>query len=594
MSSLKMTFSLTSLIFLIALGLVFGTVPVIADNGGTTIPAGQTTAQHDADGHADQTAADAAENANDAHMHPVITLTAMDSDGVTADTQVIPTAEADTVTDATAAEHLTLEFPITITVPKNAYSGTSGTTAIDATTFGAGTLTGEAFIGNAGTGGVAVAAAEAVDDKPQEFTAIVTVTLNDDGETATTNKAQREAALAAGNIEVTITVPHNIIYSSDARGPYMGQRNIESELTLTLIDTAVDAPPEDAEPAIFTVEGMISFTAEFVVTFTTDAADAALAETDIMVEGAEVTRLTKNPNPPDGKTVYWARILPHPGTEMVSVTIMDDATTAPQAAAEMGKLTLSKPKGTLNSITAADGANDTAPFLVTLTFAAALPAGTNVLMGGEDEDSDLMVTPATAKIGRPGVDPVDDTKWNVLITPTKGMDTVIGLSDEGKLRFTYAGDPLTVKAAATAGDVTVKYDAAKMTVELTGVIPANPFVSIPRLNDDDSVNYPDLQRFFDIGGTIDLHDADTTDGDDKNSREVVISEILWGYDRGAAGINRETQYQFIELYNTTGAALDVTGWTLVFSEGRPADAKIDVDQVSNRPPFGLGFRFRYG
>ena len=46
MSSLKMTFSLTSLIFLMALGLVFGTVPVMADNDGTDTPPGGNAAIH--------------------------------------------------------------------------------------------------------------------------------------------------------------------------------------------------------------------------------------------------------------------------------------------------------------------------------------------------------------------------------------------------------------------------------------------------------------------------------------------------------------------------------------------------------------------
>ena len=169
----------------------------------------------------------------------------------------------------------------------------------------------------------------------------------------------------------------------------------------------------------------------------------------------------------------------------------------------------------------------------------------------------------------------DGKTWEVEITPVAGKPTTVALAADSDIGMGSV-KMLTVKTKAqqaadmpTAGDIAVKYDAATMTATLTGTIPGNPFASIPRLNDDDTVNYPDLQRFFDIGGTIDLHDADTTDGDDKNSREVVISEILWGYDRGAVGINRETQYQFIELYNTTGAAVDVTGWTLVFSEGRP-------------------------
>ena len=56
-------------------------------------------------------------------------------------------------------------------------------------------------------------------------------------------------------------------------------------------------------------------------------------------------------------------------------------------------------------------------------------------------------------------------------------------------------------------------------------------------------------------------------------------------------IGERTQFQFIELYNTTAADVDVTDWTLVFSLDRPTDAKIDVDQVSSQPPFSLGVNF---
>ena len=75
------------------------------------------------------------------------------------------------------------------------------------------------------------------------------------------------------------------------------------------------------------------------------------------------------------------------------------------------------------------------------------------------------------------------------------------------------------------------------------------------------------------------------DGDDDNSREVIISEILWGLDFGATAIADQKQWQFIELYNTTSAPIVLDGWTLKFTEGRPVPKK-DVDQVSNRAGAG--------
>ena len=116
----------------------------------------------------------------------------------------------------------------------------------------------------------------------------------------------------------------------------------------------------------------------------------------------------------------------------------------------------------------------------------------------------------------------------------------------------------------------------------SGMIAANGFATIG------DMNLPDLEEFFDIGGTIGLSNGDTTD--DKNSRTVVISEILWGLDLGAP-VGAQTKWQFIELYNTTGAAIDLSNWTLTFTEGRPVPA-IDIDQVSNRS--GTGWNLAKG
>ena len=137
---------------------------------------------------------------------------------------------------------------------------------------------------------------------------------------------------------------------------------------------------------------------------------------------------------------------------------------------------------------------------------------------------------------------------------------------------------ITVKSTAPpviSEDLTAKYAAGVTTIE-SGSIAADGFASIGQ------ESLPDLQEFLEIGGTIGLSNGDATD--DKNLRSVVISEILWGLDMGAPA-DQQDQFQFIELYNTTGSAIDLTGWTLTFTAGRPVPAS-DIDQVSNRSGAG--------
>jgi hypothetical protein len=133
---------------------------------------------------------------------------------------------------------------------------------------------------------------------------------------------------------------------------------------------------------------------------------------------------------------------------------------------------------------------------------------------------------------------------------------------------------ITVSARVTppaSGDLAATY-AADVTTIASGMIAANGFATIG------SASLPDLEEFFEIGGTIGLSNGDATD--DKNSRTVVISEILWGLDYGAPA-TEQTQWQFIELYNTTGAAINLAGWTLTYTGGNVLPAS-DIDQMSNR------------
>ncbi len=242
-------------------------------------------------------------------------------------------------------------------------------------------------------------------------------------------------------------------------------------------------------------------------------------------------------------------------------------------------------------------AGDQADFEVVFTFNRALPndldladlsIGTRARDMVNGDVANDTVTRATDPmfLGTPNRVPGEPMKWQVTVSPKRGADTIVGLSAAGMMKFTYGPDvkALTVKVKKTVGTITgptvgtiaATYDDATTTTTLSGAIAANGFAVI------DYTDLPDLEFFFYLGGTITLDDGDSAD--DRNSRSVVISEILWGFDLGEV-LAYATKHQFIELYNTTAAAIDLTGWKLVFTRGnvRPA---IDIDQVSNRGASG--------
>ena len=181
------------------------------------------------------------------------------------------------------------------------------------------------------------------------------------------------------------------------------------------------------------------------------------------------------------------------------------------------------------------------------------------------------------------------TKQNVEVRLNAGLADQFGnpsygtaahLAPDATFKIQKATTPgPTPPTPAPHGTITATLNAAQTESTLSGTIAANGFGVVR------AAGLPDLEEFFDIGGTIGLHDVDTADGDDDNSREVIISEILWGLDFGAAVIADQKQWQFIELYNTTNAPIVVDGWMLKFTEGRPVPKK-DVDQVSNRDGAG--------
>ena len=121
--------------------------------------------------------------------------------------------------------------------------------------------------------------------------------------------------------------------------------------------------------------------------------------------------------------------------------------------------------------------------------------------------------------------------------------------------------------------------------------------------------YPgdDLNNFLRTGGTIELFHRDiaanTTAKKDENGYQaaskayvpgaVVISEIMWGRDE-SAGPADAAKSQWIELHNTSGAdiGIDKYEWVLAFSNGAPTGKTTTVgltliDTVSNTVPYWI-------
>ena len=130
----------------------------------------------------------------------------------------------------------------------------------------------------------------------------------------------------------------------------------------------------------------------------------------------------------------------------------------------------------------------------------------------------------------------------------------------------------------TPSPVTVSAGKGTDTLTLAGSITANGFAVIS------AADLPDLNAFFVVGGTISLIADAGTGATARTAKDVVISEIMWGLDQ-AQPVASQANKQFIELYNTTGAAIDLTGAMLSFDRTAvvPAAAtgKVHLDQVSN-------------
>ena len=604
MSSLKMTFSLTSLIFLIALGLVFVPTSVMAHTTGN-LPTAHPSHTHPVTvavpDNTNTTGVDETVPIHNAHPVPTITLKAQ--------ADVVKGDEIKLAADPDNAFTLVVTFDQAVNPGASDGTGAAIVAADLLTTGhltfrtvnGAGTTVANSF--GAGDNQVALGTVARTGEAGTTFELPITIGADSipdgmDGTTADANLNKLEFRIQV-NVNAAYGLQKDIGVTTVPGGS-------SAASVLTTFMLVKDFTPDvivDPDPVMFKVEGMPSLTTPFTATFTSTTMDTAgklkgatIGIDDIKVTGgyAVEASLNSNSSPAAAPDTVWTVIIqPYPLTEMISVTIADDSTTPAAADATMGVLKLDAPIGTLVSITPETGANDTKAAIVTFTFSAALATG-EALMA-----TDIKVTPATAMIGPPRPSLTDAKAWEVLITPTKGMATTIELSDAGKLRF--AGTP-------TAGNIPVVsipggtppvgkqpvihiptvYDSSSY-IELGSrfqnpMIPAHGWAVLVRdVNGSHiytpagatwirsmSTSLPDLALFFGgrdgiNSGTVSLHaPIRNTSGvalANPGADAIVISEIMWGVDNG---MTDPTCSQWIEFYNTTTQPIDLRGWEIRF------------------------------
>ncbi len=234
MSSLKMTFSLMSLIFLIALGLVFVPTSVMAhpvtdDNNGTG---------EDHEGSA----------IGKVHKHPTVTVMVADADSTTDVIEVIRKDNREASGAITAITDLMIVFDVKLMLDSNVpVVNASDGTAIAAGTFNNSSITAVAYNDKEGAvANGAVAVGSTYTGSALEWTTEVTITLTDDNDTNTTDIQQRDAAIEAG-VNVDLKAIADLIRANVIRGDYWNEdlgtpapyQNLESDTVMVKVVSLV-------------------------------------------------------------------------------------------------------------------------------------------------------------------------------------------------------------------------------------------------------------------------------------------------------------------------------------------------------------------
>ncbi len=258
---------------------------------------------------------------------------------------------------------------------------------------------------------------------------------------------------------------------------------------------------------------------------------------------------------------------PNPVPALADFTAADGAISQPDDGdGERDVLTASYNDGT-NDITAAvarDGMNVTLTITFPVNVTASLP-GELRLKGYStnlNTANDRTADPAAALIDLDLADGYIGGKTYVVY--------VRGTS------LTQADIPIPVLPSSLMGTATGQIsDAGATTADSQLVRTIDPTATTGNSN----MAMPDLEEFFNVGGgTINLNVAGTA----KDSRHLIINEIMWGVDNSRVGQVGYTNQQWIEVYNRLTTPVPAPTFEFIDDTfPAPATAAGTSDRISN-------------
>ena len=622
----KLTFSLASLVVLVAFGLVFVTTPVMAHE------TADYDENHDGRLNSDTDVADPTE-LNHTHL-AAPTVTSIELVDIMAGASTVKDSSVQLVADVTASPAVLTDltgsvdgrFQVKVTFSGPVYNAAAaGTGALNADLAVTDlTLTAASqaspSLNLEGATGVSISAVARMADDAMTMdvdeslnTFLVTVTVDADLFGDATADPVEPSDLP---VDVWLTVDENVLYIRDGglvNGvAKFGRGNASpSPEMFTVVAILPDALDTGAPTVTITtkdkklnVAGYLVFTIKF------SEAVTGFSLSDVKVKGG-----TKEDFVTGEDNSYFVTVKPTSADTKVTVSIAADAV---MDSAENGNTAGEGsyiPDGYVATvdITAADGTGDDEDKVIfTLNFSeepdafsvaslsvtgAAAPGVTDLVeLVGDEADEDSAAT------------------YTLTVTPTAGATEVKVSIAAGVLSATDAADKTnffassagmhTVTPSTTGTGGLATGDTRDNVTEpteftLAGMLAPDSFVVVAPMDRTDIdgteimiAELPNIQRFFAKGGTISIVGGSGAAGDAPN-KSVVITEIMWGLNHAQA-IGDQANYQWIELYNTdnvnsdantaTGApaTVDLSTYKLVFTPETdlPKPAKL-ADQVSN-------------
>lgn len=268
--------------------------------------------------------------------------------------------------------------------------------------------------------------------------------------------------------------------------------------------------------------------------------------------------------------VFTYSVAPDPVPSLSDFTVDDGATGVADADDEDDTLASPYSEGTTSGYTAVV-TSDSAAKTVTLTFTA--PDNTSTVA----VPAELKLKGYTTDMGGTNVAEDGTTPALVLLDGYIGGKTyVVYVRGDSA---TQAATPIPVLPSSLVGSETGQISDAGVTTASSQLV-RTIFVSSPAADTDSSnMALPDLEEFFNVGGgTINLN----VEGTAKDSRHLIINEIMWGVDNSRVGQPGFTSQQWIEVYNRLTTPAPAPTFEFIDDEfPAPATTAGTSDRISN-------------